>query len=145
MMSLQENDEESIKNFELIDVDGFKAIHITLKYGKDKNEKIISGLKRISKPGLRVYANATEIPKVLGGLGIAIVSTNKGVLTDKEANDAQRYLKLKGLKPEARYTVSGMPGLYSGRLLMSAGIPVPGSLLEYEAVQFYVGETGGQS
>ena len=67
------------------------------------------------------------------------------VLTDKEANDAQRYLKLKGLKPEARYTVSGMPGLYSGRLLMSAGIPVPGSLLEYEAVQFYVGETGGQS
>ncbi len=67
------------------------------------------------------------------------------VLTDKESNDAQRYLKLKGLKPEARYTVSGMPGLYSGRLLMSAGIPVPGSLLEYEAVQFYVGETGGQS
>ena len=63
----------------------FKSIHITLKYGKDKNEKIISGLKRISKPGLRVYANAEELPKVLGGLGIAIVSTNKGVLTDKEA------------------------------------------------------------
>lgn len=70
------------------------------------------------------------------------------VLTEKEANDAQRYLKLKGLKPETRYTVSGMPGVYSGRLLMSAGIPVPGSLLEYEAVQFYVEETkdtGGQS
>ena len=56
-----------------------------MKYGKHKNEKIISGLKRISKPGLRVYANAEELPKVLGGLGIAIVSTNKGVLTDKEA------------------------------------------------------------
>ena len=74
-----------IKGFDLVDVDGFKSIHITLKYGKDKNEKIISGLKRISKPGLRVYANAEELPKVLGGLGIAIVSTNKGVLTDKEA------------------------------------------------------------
>ena len=74
-----------IKKFEIIEVDGFKSIHITLKYGKDKNEKIISGLKRISKPGLRVYANAAELPKVLGGLGIAIVSTNKGVLTDKEA------------------------------------------------------------
>ncbi|MCH5253116.1 MAG: 30S ribosomal protein S8, partial [Lachnospiraceae bacterium] len=66
-------------------VDGFKSIHITMKYGKDKNEKIISGLKRISKPGLRVYANTEELPKVLGGLGIAIISTNKGVLTDKEA------------------------------------------------------------
>ena len=74
-----------IKKFEIIEVDGFKSIHITLKYGKDKNEKIISGLKRISKPGLRVYANAADLPKVLGGLGIAIVSTNKGVLTDKEA------------------------------------------------------------
>ena len=54
-----------IKGFDLVDVDGFKSIHITLKYGKDKNEKIISGLKRISKPGLRVYANAEELPKVL--------------------------------------------------------------------------------
>ncbi len=74
-----------IKSFELEDAGAFKNIHITLKYGKDKNDKIITGLKRISKPGLRVYANAEELPKVLGGLGIAIVSTNKGVLTDKEA------------------------------------------------------------
>ena len=74
-----------IQKYEIIEVDGFKSIHITLKYGKDKNEKIISGLKRISKPGLRVYANTDELPKVLGGLGIAIISTNKGVLTDKDA------------------------------------------------------------
>jgi small subunit ribosomal protein S8 len=74
-----------IKDFEVVELDGFKSIHITLKYGKDKNEKIISGLKRISKPGLRIYAGAEELPKVLGGLGIAIISTNKGVLTDKEA------------------------------------------------------------
>ena len=75
-----------IKDFELVqDEKGFSSIHVTMKYGKDKNEKIISGLKRISKPGLRVYANTDELPKVLGGLGIAIISTNKGVLTDKEA------------------------------------------------------------
>jgi small subunit ribosomal protein S8 len=74
-----------IKSFELVDAGAFQNIHITLKYGKDKNDKIITGLKRISKPGLRVYANASELPKVLGGLGIAIVSTNKGILTDKEA------------------------------------------------------------
>ncbi|MDR1700817.1 MAG: 30S ribosomal protein S8 [Lachnoclostridium sp.] len=76
-----------IKKFEIIEVDGFKAIHITLKYGKDKNEKIITGLKRISKPGLRVYAGREELPKVLNGLGIAIISTNKGVITDKEARN----------------------------------------------------------
>ena len=74
-----------IKSFELEDAGNFKNIHITLKYGKDKNVKIITGLKRISKPGLRVYAGKDELPKVLGGLGIAIISTNKGVLTDKEA------------------------------------------------------------
>ena len=74
-----------IKSFELVDAGAFKNIHITLKYGKDKNEKIITGLKRISKPGLRVYANTEELPKVLGGLGVAIISTNKGVITDKEA------------------------------------------------------------
>ena len=62
-----------------------KTIRITLKYGQDKNEKIITGLKRISKPGLRVYASKEELPKVLGGLGIAIISTNQGVITDKEA------------------------------------------------------------
>ncbi|MDD5899403.1 MAG: 30S ribosomal protein S8 [Lachnospiraceae bacterium] len=77
-----------IKAYDVEEVGSFKTIHITLKYGKDKNEKVISGLKRISKPGLRVYANAEELPKVLGGLGIAIISTNKGVLTDKEARNA---------------------------------------------------------
>lgn len=74
-----------IKSYEITEVDGFNNIHITLKYGADKNTKIITGLKRISKPGLRVYAGKDELPKVLGGLGIAIISTNKGVLTDKEA------------------------------------------------------------
>ena len=77
-----------IKKFDMIDVDGISMIHITLKYGVDKNDKIISGLKRISKPGLRVYAGKEELPKVLGGLGIAIISTNKGVMTDKEARKA---------------------------------------------------------
>ena len=66
-----------------------KNIHITLKYGADKNEKIITGLKRISKPGLRVYVNKDELPRVLGGLGVAILSTNKGVITDKEARKLQ--------------------------------------------------------
>jgi small subunit ribosomal protein S8 len=60
-------------------------MRITLKYGRDKNEKVITGIKRISKPGLRVYASCEEMPRVLGGLGTAIVSTNKGVITDKEA------------------------------------------------------------
>ena len=74
-----------IKKYDIVEDGTFKTIHITLKYGADKNEKVISVLKRISKPGLRVYANSEEMPKVLGGLGIAIVSTNKGVVTDKEA------------------------------------------------------------
>ena len=74
-----------IKSFEIEEVDGFNNIHITLKYGKDKNVKIITGLKRISKPGLRVYATKENLPKVLGGLGTAIISTSKGVITDKEA------------------------------------------------------------
>ncbi len=74
-----------ITKYELVENGNFKDIRVTLKYGKDKNEKIISGLKRISKPGLRIYAGAEELPRVLGGLGIAIVSTNKGVMTDKEA------------------------------------------------------------
>ena len=81
-------DEGYIKKYELVDAGSFKNIHITLKYGEDKNEKIISGLKRISKPGLRVYAGKDELPKVLGGLGIAIISTNNGVVTDKEARKA---------------------------------------------------------
>ena len=78
-------DEGYIKSYELVENGSFNDIHITSKYGASKNEKIISGLQRISKPGLRVYANKEELPKVLGGLGIAIISTNKGVITDKEA------------------------------------------------------------
>jgi len=78
-------DEGYIAKYDLVEDGTFKTIHITLKYGADKNEKVISGLKRISKPGLRVYANTEDIPKVLGGLGTAIISTNKGVVTDKEA------------------------------------------------------------
>ena len=74
-----------IKAYDIKEEGSFSTIVITLKYGADKNEKIITGLKRISKPGLRVYAGAEELPKVLGGLGIAIISTNKGLLTDKEA------------------------------------------------------------
>ena len=74
-----------IQKYELVDDGSFKTIRITLKYGKDKNEKIITGLKRISKPGLRVYAGKDELPRVLNGLGVAIISTNNGVITDKEA------------------------------------------------------------
>ena len=74
-----------IKAYDIKEEGSFITIVITLKYGANKNEKIITGLKRISKPGLRVYAGAEELPKVLGGLGIAIISTNKGLLTDKEA------------------------------------------------------------
>ena len=74
-----------IKGYEIVEDGVAKNLHITLKYGKDKNVKIITGLKRISKPGLRVYASKEELPRVLGGLGIAIISTNKGVMTDKEA------------------------------------------------------------
>ena len=80
-------DEGYIAKYDLVEDGAFKTIHITLKYGADKNEKVISGLKRISKPGLRVYANTEDIPKVLGGLGTAIISTNKGVVTDKEARE----------------------------------------------------------
>ena len=82
-------DEGYIEKYEMVDEGNFQNIRITLKYGKDKNEKIISGLKRISKPGLRVYAGKDDMPRVLGGLGIAIVSTNKGVITDKEARKLQ--------------------------------------------------------
>ena len=74
-----------IAKYDIVEDGCFKTIHITLKYGADKNEKVISGLKRISKPGLRVYANRDELPRVLGGLGTAIISTNHGVITDKEA------------------------------------------------------------
>ena len=76
-----------IKKYDLVEDGGFQTIRIALKYGKDKNERIISGIKKISKPGLRVYAGKEDMPKVLGGLGIAIVSTNHGVITDREARE----------------------------------------------------------
>ncbi|MDR4023069.1 MAG: 30S ribosomal protein S8 [Eubacteriales bacterium] len=77
-----------IKGYELIE-DGVKStIRISLKYGADKNEKVITGIKRISKPGLRVYAGKEELPRVLGGLGTAIISTSRGLMTDKEARKA---------------------------------------------------------
>ncbi len=77
-------DEGFIKNVEYIEDGKQGIIKITLKYGQNK-QKIITGLKRISKPGLRVYARKDEVPKVLGGLGIAILSTSQGVVTDKVA------------------------------------------------------------
>ena len=80
-------EEGYIKNFQLIDDGTQGVIRITLKYGAGK-EKVISGLRRVSKPGLRVYAGAEELPRVLRGLGIAIVSTSKGVMTDKKARQA---------------------------------------------------------
>ena len=78
-----------IKGYDIIEDGAFKTIRIALKYGADKNEKIITGLKRISKPGLRIYVGKDELPRVLGGLGIAILSTNQGVITDKEARKLQ--------------------------------------------------------
>lgn len=76
-----------ISNFELTEAEGQvgKVLKVTLKYG-DSRERSIAGLRRISKPGLRVYAKAKALPKVLGGLGIAIISTSQGLLTDKQAN-----------------------------------------------------------
>ena len=82
-------DEGYIAKYEIVDNGNFKDIRVTLKYGSNKNEKIISGIKRISKPGLRIYAGKDDIPYVLGGLGIAILSTNKGIITDKEARKLQ--------------------------------------------------------
>ena len=80
-------DEGYIKNFQLIDDGTQGVIRVTLKYNPGK-EKVITGLRRVSKPGLRVYAGADELPRVLHGLGIAIVSTSKGVMTDKAARAA---------------------------------------------------------
>ncbi|MBR2667646.1 MAG: 30S ribosomal protein S8 [Oscillospiraceae bacterium] len=80
-------DEGYIKNYQVIE-DGIQGmIHITLKYNQNK-EKVITGLRRVSKPGLRVYVGADELPRVLRGLGIAIISTSKGVMTDKKAREA---------------------------------------------------------
>ena len=82
-------DEGYIAKYDIIEEGSFKTIRVTLKYGADKNEKIITGIKRISKPGLRVYAGKEDLPKVLGGLGVAIISTNQGVVTDKKARELQ--------------------------------------------------------
>ena len=73
-----------IKSAEIVDIDGHSNILITLKYGQS-GEKVITNLKRISKPGLRVYCGCEDLPSVINGLGIAIISTSKGVMTDKEA------------------------------------------------------------
>ena len=73
-----------IESYEIVNDGNYKSIKLVLKYGPN-GEKVIQGLKRISKPGLRVYAESKDIPQVLNGLGIAIVSTNKGIMTDKEA------------------------------------------------------------
>ena len=78
-----------IQKYDVVEDGNFKTIRVTLKYGADKTEKIIAGIKRISKPGLRVYASKENLPKVLGGLGIAIISTNQGVITDKRARELQ--------------------------------------------------------
>ena len=77
-------EEGFIKDYKVDESDAQGTIILTLKY-TDKKERVITGLKRISKPGLRVYANKDEVPKVLNGLGIAIISTSKGIMTDKEA------------------------------------------------------------
>ena len=78
-------EEGYVEKYELVDNGNFKDIRIFLKYTANKSERIISGLKRISKPGLRIYPSRDELPRVLGGLGTAIISTNNGVITDKEA------------------------------------------------------------
>ena len=80
-------EEGYIRKVELVDNGNFKDIRITLKYGQDKNDRILTGLKRISKPGLRAYVSSDNVPKVLDGLGTAILSTNQGVITDKKARE----------------------------------------------------------
>ena len=80
-------DEGFIRTVEQIEVENHKVLRATLKYGANR-EKVIKGLKRISKPGLRIYANKEELPRVLGGLGIAVISTSKGIMTDKAARKA---------------------------------------------------------
>ncbi|MCI8733359.1 MAG: 30S ribosomal protein S8 [Clostridia bacterium] len=74
-----------IKGYEIVEGAVQNTILITLKYAPEKNQKVVTGLKRVSTPGLRVYAGVDNLPKVLGGMGIAILSTSKGILTDKEA------------------------------------------------------------
>ena len=74
-----------VKGYEVVENEVQNTIVVTLKYAPNKNQKVLTGLKRVSTPGLRVYANADNLPKVLNGMGIAILSTSKGILTDKEA------------------------------------------------------------
>lgn len=82
-------DEGYIEKYDIVDEGKIKMIRITLKYGSGKDERVIKGIKRISKPGLRVYAGKDDVPRVLNGLGTAILSTNQGVITDKEARKLQ--------------------------------------------------------
>ena len=82
-------DEGYIEKYELVDDGSFQNIHVTMRYTGAKKDRIISGIRRISKPGLRIYAGKEDIPHVLGGLGIAILSTNKGIITDKQARKEQ--------------------------------------------------------
>ena len=82
-------DEGYISKIDLVDNGSFKDIRIILKYGADRNDRILTGLQRISKPGMRVYASKDNVPKVLDGLGTAILSTNQGVITDKKARELQ--------------------------------------------------------
>ena len=77
-------DEGYIKNYKLIEDGKQGVIRVTLKYGEGKSQ-VITGLRRVSKPGLRIYSNVEEMPKVMKGLGVAIVSTSKGIMTDREA------------------------------------------------------------
>ena len=74
-----------ITKYDIVEEGNFNTIRITLKYGADKNDRVITGIKKISKPGLRVYAKVENLPSVLNGLGIAIISTSNGMMTDKEA------------------------------------------------------------
>lgn len=73
-----------IANYDVVEVENHDTIRVALKYGQDKS-RVITGIKRISKPGLKVYAKKNELPRVLGGLGVAIISTSKGIITDREA------------------------------------------------------------
>ena len=81
-------EEGFINDFEEVKANNGNKLNLTLKYGDNKKERVIVGLKRISKPGLRVYAAVNELPRVLNGLGIAIISTSKGIMTDKKAREA---------------------------------------------------------
>ena len=74
-----------VKSYEIVEGEVQNTILVTLKYAQNKNQKVLTGLKRVSTPGLRVYANVDNLPRVLNGMGIAILSTSKGILTDKEA------------------------------------------------------------